>query len=129
MSARSSGRVSFKPDANEKTRTSHKQDAKKVSGENEGFTTSCRFRMPGRSELSPLRFLRCIGDKVATALRFVSFRRRGRSSPNACSSSGRSNPSIAPLDAYRAEAISDCIEFINKSCSLQRTNSVPAKAC
>ncbi|KAH7837232.1 hypothetical protein Vadar_011409 [Vaccinium darrowii] len=132
MSARSSGRVSFKPDTNEKTRTSHKQSAKRsVSGEtNGGFpTTSCRFRIPRRSELSPLRLLRRIGDTVAAALRFVSIRRRRRSFPNNACSSGRSNPSIAPLDAYRAEAINDCIEFINKSCSLQRSNSVTTNPC
>ncbi|KAL7173234.1 hypothetical protein ACSBR2_032662 [Camellia fascicularis] len=139
MSARGSGRVSSKPDTNEKTKTKKKtttsthnhNSTDRASGEKSRFpTTSCRFRVPTRSELSsPVKFLKRLGDKVVAAMNFVSRRqrqRRRRSSSNVSSSSGRSNPSIAPLDSHhRAEAISDCIEFINSSSSLQRSNSVP----
>ncbi|KAI7982453.1 hypothetical protein LOK49_LG15G01271 [Camellia lanceoleosa] len=103
----------------------------RASGEKTRFPTrSSRFRVPTRSELSsPVKFLKRLGDKVVAAMNFVSRRqrqRRRRSPSNVSSSSGRSNPSIAPLDSHhRAEAISDCIEFINSSSSLQRSNSVP----
>ncbi|KAJ4705345.1 putative JOSEPHIN-like protein [Melia azedarach] len=47
----------------------------------------------------------------------------------AVSSSGRSKPSVIPVDSHRSEAIEDCIEFINSSSSLpRRSNSVSTNA-
>lgn len=48
-------------------------------------------------------------------------------SPRRCSpkvtSSEKAKPCVAPVDSHRAEAIDDCIEFINSSASLPRSNS------
>ncbi|XP_052185290.1 josephin-like protein [Diospyros lotus] len=126
MSAKAGGTES---DANGKTVVFNKQNSANKSTSEKKFSTSCRFRTPTRSELSPLRFLRRIGDKVASALQFISCKRKRRrrscGSVNS-NSAGRSNPSIAPIDSQRAEAISDCIEFMvnSSSSSLQRSNSV-----
>ncbi|XAR60713.1 Ubiquitinyl hydrolase 1 [Bertholletia excelsa] len=137
MSARGSGQVSSKPDTRERPTTTtaatasviHKQNSgKKAFVERTCSGKSCSFRVPTRSQLSPLRFLKQIGDKIVSALHSMSWSRRvrrGRSSA-AAASSGRSNPSIAPLDSHRAEAINDCIQFINSSSSLSRSNSVPS---
>ena len=125
MLARGSGCVTSKPDTNDKTNFHKQSSAKRVSGEKTSCSASCKFRVPKRLELSPVRFLKHVSDKVVSALNFLS--RRRRSSPSV-PSSGRSNPSIAPIDSHRAEAINDCIEFINSS-SLQRTNYTPASSC
>uniref|UniRef100_A0A2C9WLT6 Josephin-like protein n=1 Tax=Manihot esculenta TaxID=3983 RepID=A0A2C9WLT6_MANES len=86
--------------------------SKKAAG-NRGLSGCCGFRLPKRSQLSPLNFLNSLESKVAKALR--SWRRH--------SSAGRPRPLVAPIDTHRTEAISDCIEFINSS-SLPRSNSV-----
>ncbi|GFP80573.1 hypothetical protein PHJA_000200700 [Phtheirospermum japonicum] len=39
----------------------------------------------------------------------------------------RAKTSVAPVDSQRAEAIHDCIDFINSSSSLPRSNSVVAR--
>ncbi|GFZ01627.1 hypothetical protein Acr_15g0002360 [Actinidia rufa] len=101
MSARGSGGVTSIPDTDEKTKASQGQNSsKRVSGEKSAIRKQLQIQ----------------------ALHFVVSRRTRRSSPNVCT--GKSNPSIAPIDSHRAEAINDCIEFINSSSSLQRSNSV-----
>ncbi|KAB5540898.1 hypothetical protein DKX38_013872 [Salix brachista] len=68
-----------------------------------------------RSIVSPVKFLKHFGRKVAKAPCL------GRRSSPEVSSSGRSRPSVAPSDTHVAEAIKDCIEFINSSSSLSRS--------
>nr|TKR91703.1 hypothetical protein D5086_0000221480 [Populus alba] len=80
---------------------------------------TCGFRLLKRSIVSPVKFLKHFGRKVAKALCL------GRRSSPGVSSSGRSKPSVAPSDTHIAEAIEDCIDFINSS-SLPRSNSVSA---
>uniref|UniRef100_A0A5B7BS39 Putative josephin-like protein n=1 Tax=Davidia involucrata TaxID=16924 RepID=A0A5B7BS39_DAVIN len=128
MSTRGSGRVSSRPNTDDKTTVFHKQNSGNRVSRNsttKRFTGNCRLRLPRRSELSPVRFLKRLGHKVVVALHLVSKRRRSSSSPKV-SSSGKSKPFVAPIDSHRAEAIDDCIEFINSSSSLQRSNSVSA---
>ncbi|KAM7526436.1 hypothetical protein LguiA_016338 [Lonicera macranthoides] len=72
---------------------------------------------------SAVRFLNCIGSKVARALRFVSATRSSRK-VSSSSTLARSRSYAEPLDSHRAEALEDCIEFLNSSSSLQRSNSV-----
>lgn len=56
---------------------------------------------------------------MVRVLRMISPR---RASPKVTSSE-RVKTCVAPLDSHRAEAIDDCIEFINSSSSLPRSNS------
>ncbi|XP_044506723.1 josephin-like protein [Mangifera indica] len=98
----------------------------KVAGNKRWAAGSCGIRLPKRSELSLVRFLEHLGSKIAKGLCFSSLRKRR--SPAAVSSSGRSKQSVIPVDSHRTEAIEDCIEFINSSSSLPRSNSVSANA-
>lgn len=109
-----------------KDTNSHKRNSSKRVAGNGWSAGSCGFRLLKRSELSsPVRFLKRLGGKVATALRLGK-----RPSPRGSSSSGRSRPFVAPIDTHRTEAIEDCIEFINSSSSsLPRSNSVSANRC
>ncbi|KAL2508308.1 josephin-like protein [Forsythia ovata] len=80
---------------------------------------SCSFRVPNSSSM---KYLRNLGGKMTAVLR-KSDKKKG--CPKVTSStSEKSKPSVAPVDSQRAEAIDDCIEFINSSSSLPRSNSV-----
>ncbi|KAG6789388.1 hypothetical protein POTOM_005485 [Populus tomentosa] len=116
MSARIN-QVKYKPTGiNQNAISIRRNSGNRVSG-NRWLGRSCGFRLVKRSIMSPAVFLKHLGGKVAKALRL-----ERRPSPGV-SSSGRSRPSVAPIDAHRAEAIEDCIEFIN-SASLSRSNSI-----
>ncbi|KAL3518080.1 hypothetical protein ACH5RR_020669 [Cinchona calisaya] len=104
------------------------QKQKSCSKKDQGNMSSCRrsckkfMRMPRKNkELSffPLKCLKHLGGKMMAMLRMIS--------PLRCSakvtSSARAKPCVAPVDSHRAEAIDDCIEFINSSSSLPRSNS------
>ncbi|KAK3016498.1 hypothetical protein RJ639_007187 [Escallonia herrerae] len=119
MSVRANGRVS----TDEKTTAVlHKQHSgKRVNCSRARHAGTCRFGLPKPSELSPARYLKHVGDKVVAVLRLAS---RRRASPKDVPSSVRATPFVAPIDSSRAEAIDDCIEFINASSSLQRSKSV-----
>ncbi|XVF19909.1 hypothetical protein REPUB_Repub11eG0152000 [Reevesia pubescens] len=93
---------------------------------NKGVTRGCGFIRCKKSEFSPVRFLKHLGGKVAKGLHVVSM--RIRPSPKVSSSSGRSKPFVTPVDSHRNAAIEDCIEFINSSASLPRSNSVSANS-
>lgn len=90
-----------------------------------GVTGTCGFIVCKRSCIWPVRLLKHVGDKVAEAMRLMSVKIR---SPSCPPSSGRSNPYVSPVDAYRSEAIEACIEFINASSSSPRSNSLSANS-
>ncbi|KAL9673859.1 hypothetical protein QQ045_030121 [Rhodiola kirilowii] len=77
-------------------------------------------------------FMGQLKAKIARALRFtcvsiVSDRRRRRSSRRVCSSSlARSRSYAEPIDSHRAEAVEDCIQFLNASSfpNFRRSSSV-----
>ncbi|KAM7496468.1 hypothetical protein LguiA_020882 [Lonicera macranthoides] len=118
-----SARVGFKRETDDRTtKTFYKQNSRKRADGSCGtrFSGTCRLWLPKRSELSPLKYFKHISDKVAAVLRLVSV----GASPKDISSSGRAKPFVAPVDSHRAEAIDDCIKFINTTSSLQRSNSV-----
>ncbi|CAN4115921.1 unnamed protein product [Withania somnifera] len=80
-------------------------------------------------EFSVASFLKNIGTKVAGALNFFSNSNRKRSSRKVSSSASlarsRSYAETLMHDSQRAEAIEDCIEFLNSSSScLHRSSSV-----
>ncbi|XP_009772572.1 josephin-like protein [Nicotiana sylvestris] len=84
------------------------------------------------SEFSVASFLKNIGTKVASALNFLSNSNRKRSSRKVSSASLARSRSYAETihDSQRAEAIEDCIEFLNSSSScLHRSSSVSSTTC
>nr|DAD28431.1 TPA_asm: hypothetical protein HUJ06_029899 [Nelumbo nucifera] len=128
MSRKTSRLAYFSPDINDRPTVSLKHSrSTRVTG-NKRNAGAYSFRLPKSSGFSPVRFLRRLGSKVATALRMVSTRRR-RSSSKVSSSNSRSRPFVAPLDSHRTEAIEDCIEFINSTACFQRSNSVSTNSC
>ncbi|KAL4332044.1 hypothetical protein GQ457_07G042250 [Hibiscus cannabinus] len=90
-------------------------------------TRSCGYMRCRTSEFLPVRFLKHLGGKAAKGLHVVSMRIRPSPKVSSSSSSlGRSKPIVTPADSHRTAAIEDCIEFINSSASLPRSNSVSA---
>lgn len=90
-------------------------------------TTSCSFKIPNRSQLSPIKIFKHLGGKMAALMKMVSSSKR--SCRKVTNSSERATISAKPtaalnIDSHRAEAIDDCIQFINLSSSLPRSNSV-----
>ncbi|KAL9374307.1 hypothetical protein Peur_033927 [Populus x canadensis] len=124
MSRKASKRLSFSPDENDKPTIFLKHGSgTRVGGNRKKIAGIFSFRLPRTSKFSPARLLRRLGAKVARALRFVSM---GRKSSRKVTSSSlpRSRSLAEAVDSQRAEAIEDCIEFLNSSSSLQRSNSV-----
>lgn len=82
-------------------------------------------------EFSVASFLKNIGTKVASALNFLSNSNRKRSSRKVSSASLARSRSYAETihDSQRAEAIEDCIEFLNSSSCLHRSSSVSSTTC
>ncbi|XP_065854146.1 josephin-like protein [Euphorbia lathyris] len=118
-------RVNFSPDAQENPTVLLKHgngNRKRVAA---GIFT---FRLPKTSSnYSPARILRRLGAKVSRVVRLVAMRRKQSSSRKVSSASSltRSRSVADALDSQRAEAIEDCIEFLNSnSSSLHRSNSV-----
>ncbi|XP_076914045.1 uncharacterized protein LOC143572897 [Bidens hawaiensis] len=85
------------------------------------------FRSQKSSGFSALRFLGRIKAKVARALGFVSSSRKiSSSSSSLCDCTlKRSRSYVEALDSHRAQAIEDCIQFLNSSSSpsFQRSKS------
>ncbi|KAJ6871316.1 josephin-like protein [Populus alba x Populus x berolinensis] len=122
MSRRASKRLSFSPDVNDKPTIFLKHGGgTRVGGNRKKIAGIFSFRLPRTSKFSPARLLRRLGAKVARVLRFVSMGRK--SSRKVTSSSLPRSKSLAEaVDSQRAEAIEDCIEFLNSSSSLQRSS-------
>ncbi|KAM3309246.1 hypothetical protein CQW23_13910 [Capsicum baccatum] len=90
-------------------------------------TRSCSFKMPNRSQLSPIKLFKQLGGKMAAVMKVMSSSKR--SCRKVTNSSERAAISAKPtaalnIDSHRAEAIDDCIQFINLSSTLPRSNSV-----
>lgn len=100
-----------------------KHSAKKVGGNKKRLILKTwAFRLPKVSRFPPSRFLRYIKAKVVKAQHFASCRTRcSRKVSSSCLTRLRSY--VEPVDLHRAEAVEDCIEFMNSSCtSLKRWN-------
>ncbi|KAJ6742272.1 JOSEPHIN-LIKE PROTEIN [Salix viminalis] len=126
MSRKASKRVSFSPDVNDKPTIFLKHGGGTRGGGNrKKIAGTLAFRLPRTSKFSPARLLRGLSAKVARVLRFVSMRRE---SSRTVTPSGlpRSRSLAEAVDSQRAEAIEDCIVFLNSSSSLPRSNSFSA---
>ncbi|CAN4101837.1 unnamed protein product [Withania somnifera] len=131
------GVVSVKPEMTKNSKTKskfQKQNSTKsvVDGttndaRSSTSTTSCSFKMPNRSQLSPIKLFKILGVKMAGVIKMMSSSKR--SCRKVTNSSEKATISAKPtaalnIDSHRAEAIDDCIQFINLSSSLPRSNSV-----
>ncbi|XP_042476953.1 josephin-like protein [Macadamia integrifolia] len=123
--------VSYSPDINDPYNFSFKESSNNpvVAGNKIGISGLRSFSLPrNNTGFSPIRYLQRLGAKVARTISLVSVqrRRRRRRSSSKVSSSNltRSRTSIGPLDSHQAEAIEDCIVFINSSSSFHRSNSI-----
>ncbi|XP_019178337.1 PREDICTED: uncharacterized protein LOC109173552 [Ipomoea nil] len=82
-------------------------------------TYTCSFKRSSQlSSSSAIRYLKLLGGKMVAALRMMSPKRSRKVT------SSETTPKPPALDSHRAEAIHDCIQFINDSSSLPRSNSV-----
>nr|GLL33374.1 josephin-like protein [Ipomoea trifida] len=105
------------------------------------YTRSCSLKMPKRSELlHPIRYLKRFSGSMMEALRTMSPGRCRKVASSSSSSSSSENGLKGSCAAgaiyigqhgiigsdHRAEAIDDCIQFINSSLSLSRSNSISA---
>ncbi|XP_061358044.1 josephin-like protein [Gastrolobium bilobum] len=102
----------------EKTSLHGKQNSKRRAYRNQ-HAKSCMFRIPWRSEFSPIEFLKGVAERVTKAFCLCSVR---RSTNRGSSSMGRSKPIGVSVDYYRTAAVEDCIDFIHTSFS--RSNSL-----
>ncbi|KAJ4977858.1 hypothetical protein NE237_008638 [Protea cynaroides] len=123
--------LGFSPDVNDLRSFSFKERSSNpgIGGSRKGISGFSSFSVLAKGGFSPMKYLQRLGTKVARAVSLVSVKRRRsrRRSSSKVSSSNltRSRKSIAPLESHQAEAIEDCIQFINSS-SLQRSYSVSA---
>ncbi|XP_010553088.1 PREDICTED: josephin-like protein [Tarenaya hassleriana] len=137
MSRKSCKRVSFSPDpeaTEEPIFPKHGEFSCQRQGRRRvvvGFLSFGLRRSPAR------RMLRRLGARVVKTLRFISsgkgkttssFSSRKVSSASSSAHLTRSK-SLAESESHRAEAIEDCIEFLNSSSSLSRSNSVSTCSC
>lgn len=121
--------MSFCPDVNDKPTIYLKHSGgTRVGGNRKRLAGIFSFRLRRGSRFSPVRFLKKLGAKVARVLRCASSKRKS-SRKVSSSSLARSRSYVDPMDSHRAEAIEDCIEFLNSSCSLPRSNSVSSNSC
>ncbi|CAH1445940.1 unnamed protein product [Lactuca virosa] len=121
-----SRRVSFSPDVDDMPSpppvyfTKHGGDRASTT---EPMMRIWTFRPPKSSGFSAMRFLGRIKAKFAKALGFVS---SSRSSSSRSCTLERSKSYVEALDSHRAQAIEDCIQFLNSSSSssFQRSKSL-----
>lgn len=121
--------VSCIPSTKKENKINKRNCINKVAAKKKRSGGGCGIRLPKRSEVSPVRFFKHLRRRMARGLCFAYFKKRRSATVSATvSSSGRSKPSVIPVDSHRSEAIEDCIEFINSSSSLPRSNSVSTNA-
>lgn len=121
-----SRRVNFSPDY------VHDQNFKKKPPSSSTWNSSLQKSSSSSSSSYVASFVKKIGTKVAIALNFLSNSNRKRSSCKVSSSLIRSRSYAETLidDSQRAQAIEDCIEFLNSSSSsLHRSSSVSSTTC
>uniref|UniRef100_A0A2P2QBT7 Josephin-like protein n=1 Tax=Rhizophora mucronata TaxID=61149 RepID=A0A2P2QBT7_RHIMU len=128
MSRKSSKRVNFSPDVNDKPPSllKHGGGGTRVGGNRKKIDGIFIFRLPRSSKFSAARLLRHLEAKAARVLCLLSTRRK-TSRKVSSASLARSRSLADTIDSQRAEAIEDCIEFLNSSSSFQRSNSVSTR--
>ncbi|XP_030475735.2 uncharacterized protein LOC115692897 [Syzygium oleosum] len=129
MSRKASKRVSFSPDIDDKSAILLEYGGSANGGRSrKRVAPTWSFRLAKESQFSPSQFFRRLGDKATKVLRCVSSSRSSRKVSSSAPQFMRSRSLADQSESHRAEAIEDCIKFLNSSCSLQRSNSV-SSAC
>ncbi|GAB4857375.1 hypothetical protein Ancab_015284 [Ancistrocladus abbreviatus] len=129
MSTKASKELCFCPETKNSNPSKKTQNG---SGTNDAGI--CGFRVPrSQKSMEPVKVLRQLKERLK-ALRLM-YKREQRSSSKISSSAtlARSRSwatATAPdrFDSQRAEAVEDCIEFLNSSSSLRRSTSVSSCA-
>nr|XP_043609728.1 putative receptor protein kinase ZmPK1 [Erigeron canadensis] len=98
--------------------SSKSNSSKRVHGGTK-ISMTCRY-------MSPVKYLKHVGGWMVAVFCFVAPQKRG--STKVSSSGTPKRISVSPIDSQRAEAIKDCIDFINSSSSSTGSNSTP-KSC
>nr|GMD73417.1 josephin-like protein [Ipomoea batatas] len=89
-----------------------------------------------RWELSPIRYLKLVGGKVVLAALRIMYPAAAKSGARnrkvTSSSSENATPAAAAArlavdDSHRAEAVKDCIHFMNNISTVPRSNSLSCK--
>lgn len=88
------------------------------------FTTGSRTTNPKTHNAFPAEFLRRIAEKMAKTLSLVTIKRSSRKVSSSATLARSRSCVDTTLDTHRAEAVSDCIEFLNSSSVLRKCNSV-----
>ncbi|CAL9228811.1 unnamed protein product, partial [Arabidopsis halleri] len=151
MSRRASKRVSFSPDPeanDEQIFPTHTGLSSSRHGRRRVVVGIFSFGVSDSPAAK--RLLRRIGARVGKTFRYISFGRKSTntkttssssrnlssSSSLSCSSSYSSSSiylmkskSLNESESHRAEAIEDCIEFLNSCSSLSRSNSISTWSC
>ncbi|KAL3717055.1 hypothetical protein ACJRO7_008607 [Eucalyptus globulus] len=129
MSRKASKRVSFSPDMDDKPTIFLEYGGSAKDGRSrKRVAATWSFRLAKELQFSPSEFLRRLGDKATKVLRCVSSSRSSRKVSSSAPQLMRSRSLADQSESHRAEAIEDCIKFLNSSCSLQRSSSV-SSAC
>ncbi|KAM6550703.1 hypothetical protein CsatB_000511 [Cannabis sativa] len=125
--------VSYRASSSSPGRSSRRRVSASAGGIWSSFRLQPNKDYNSKQYYSPMSsFLRNLRAKVAKAIRLVSNKRRSSGKVSASSSSSLSSSnnltrcrSVSdPMDSHRVEALEDCIEFLNSSASLKRSNSV-----
>ncbi|TQD87781.1 hypothetical protein C1H46_026633 [Malus baccata] len=130
MPRRACTRVSFSPDVNDKPILYLKQaggiGGTRVGGSRSRVTGIWTSRLHKNTQVfsTPIKLLRTLRAKVATAVCILSARKRTSRKVSSSNHLIRSRSVSDPMESHRVEALEDCIEFLNSAASLQRTNSV-----
>lgn len=120
MSRKARKQVSFSPDAYERPSFLQKHGGK---GSRKKSVAILAFMVPRNSSFPSTSLLRRVTAKVSRVLCCFSMARK--CSPKVSSSNlVRSRSMAESIESHRAEAIEDCIEFLNSCSSLSRSNSV-----
>ncbi|CAH8269730.1 unnamed protein product [Arabidopsis lyrata] len=152
MSRRTSKRVSFSPDpeANDELVFPTHTGLSSSSRHGRRRVVVGIFSFSVSDPPAARRLLRRIGARVSKTFRYISLGRKSNntkttpsssrnlssSSSLSCSSSYSSSSiylmkskSLNESESHRAEAIEDCIEFLNSCSSLSRSNSISTWSC
>lgn len=130
--SRKDRRVNFSPDVNKKPMSDFLKRSISFRSISPGRSSQKRvarvwsFRLQQKDSkyYSPIdKFLRSLRAKMARAICLVSNKRKSSGKVSATTLT-RCRSVSDPMDSHRAEAVEDCIEFLNYSASLKRTNSV-----
>ncbi|KAK1377443.1 Sulfoquinovosyldiacylglycerol 2 [Heracleum sosnowskyi] len=115
--------VSLGSDGNVKQATSYTKTTNICSNKKSHISRSWSTNSKTYNAFSA-EFLRRIAEKMAKTLSLVTIKRSSRKVSSSSTLARSRSYADTSLDTQRAEAVEDCIEFLNSSSSLRKSNSV-----